>query len=59
MQGNAEQFLLAQPNITNMTFEKIITLCQQRFYVTKNQAAARTKNTYHQLALSMTYVKLP
>jgi uncharacterized membrane protein YgcG len=46
MQGNAEQFLLAQPNITNMTFDQIMTLCRQRFYVTENQAAARTKNTY-------------
>ncbi len=46
MQGNAEQFLLAQPNITSMTFDQIMTLCRQRFYVTENQAAARTKNTY-------------
>jgi hypothetical protein len=42
MQGNAEQFLLAQPNITNMTFDQIMRLCRQRFYVTENQAAART-----------------
>jgi hypothetical protein len=46
MQGNAEQFLLAQPNITNMTFDQIMTLCRQRFYVTENQAAARTKSTF-------------
>jgi hypothetical protein len=46
MQGNAEQFLLVQPNITSMTFDQIMTLCRQRFYVTKNRAAARTKNTY-------------
>ncbi len=46
MHGNAEQFLLAQPNITSMTFDQIMTLCLQRFYVTENQAAARTKNTY-------------
>jgi hypothetical protein len=46
MQGNAEQFLLAQPNITSVTFDQIMTLCRQRFYVTENQAAARTKNTY-------------
>jgi hypothetical protein len=46
MQGNAEQFLLAQPNITSMTFDQIMTLCRQRFYVTENQAAAGTKNTY-------------
>jgi hypothetical protein len=29
-----------------MTFDQIMTLCRQRFYVTENQAAARTKNTY-------------
>jgi hypothetical protein len=46
MQGNAEQFLLAQPNITNLTFDQILTLCRARFYVTENQAAARTKTTY-------------
>ncbi len=46
MQGNAEQFLLAQPDITIMSFDQIMTLCRQRFYVTENQAAARTKNTY-------------
>jgi hypothetical protein len=46
MQGNAEQFLLAQPNIANISFDAIMTLCRARFYVTENQAAARTKNTY-------------
>jgi hypothetical protein len=48
MQGNAEQFLLAQPNITNMIFEKIITLCQQRFYTSpkiKPQPAQKIPTT--------------
>ncbi len=34
MQGNPEQFLLAQPYITNMSFDQIMTLCRHRFYVT-------------------------